>query len=65
MAKVDEQHREKIIDEEELRALLPTLRLNIKSGNDNPVANILRYKGFDFQDMSVTFRSSPPHKVLV
>ena len=59
MAKVDEQHREKIIDEEELRALLPTLRLNIKSGNDNPVANILRYNGFDFQDMSVTFRSSP------
>ena len=59
MAKVDEQRREKVIDEEELRALLPTIRLNIKSGNDNPVANILRYNGFDFQDMSVTFRSSP------
>ena len=59
MAKVDEQRREKVIDEEELRALLPTIRLNIQSGNDNPVANILRYNGFDFQDMSVTFRSSP------
>ncbi|MGN1228913.1 MAG: translocation/assembly module TamB domain-containing protein [Prevotella sp.] len=59
MAKVEQQRKEKVIDEEQLRALLPTLRLNIKSGNDNPVANILRYKGFDFQDLSVTFRSSP------
>ena len=59
MAKVDEQKREKVINEEELRALLPTLRLKIESGNDNPVANILRYNGFDFREMSVGFRSSP------
>ena len=59
MAKVEQQRNEKVIDEEELRALLPTLWLNVKSGKDNPVANILRYKGFDFQDLSVTFRSSP------
>ena len=59
MTKVDEQKREKVINEEELRALLPTLRLKIESGNDNPVANILRYNGFDFRETSVGFRSSP------
>lgn len=59
MAKMEQQRREKVIAEGELRALLPTVRLNIKSGNDNPIANFMRFKGFDFQDLSVTLRTSP------
>ena len=59
MAKVEQQRREKVIDEEQLRELLPTLSLKVESGNDNPIANMLRYKGFDFQDLSIDFRSSP------
>ena len=59
MAKVEQQRREKVINEEQLRELLPTLSLKVESGNDNPIANILRYKGFDYQNMSIDFRSSP------
>ena len=59
MAKVEQQRREKVIDEEQLRELLPTLSLRVESGNDNPIANMLRYKGFDFQNLSINFRSSP------
>ena len=59
MAKVEQQRKDKVIDESELRALLPTLDIHLVSGNDNPIANMLRYKGFDFRDLSIDFRSSP------
>ena len=59
MDKVKQQRKEKVIDEESLRALLPTISLRIESGNDNPIANVLKYKGFRFDDMSIDFRSSP------
>ena len=50
---------ERIIDSESLRALLPELRIHIASGNDNPVANFLRYNGLDFNALACNIKSSP------
>ncbi|MGN0282624.1 MAG: translocation/assembly module TamB domain-containing protein [Prevotella sp.] len=50
---------ERIIDSERLRALLPVLKLRIASGNDNPVANFLRYNGLDFNSLACNIKSSP------
>ena len=48
-----------VIDEQRLRELLPVMRLHLLSGNDNPVANFLRYKGLDFQSLACDMKSSP------
>ena len=50
---------ERIIDSERLRALLPVVKLRIASGNDNPVANFLRFYGLDFNSLSCDIKSSP------
>ena len=53
-------HRsELVIDEQRLRGLLPVMKLHLISGNDNPIANFLRYNGFDFKTLSCDFKSSP------
>ena len=48
-----------VIDEQRLRELLPVMRLHLLSGNDNPIANFLRYKGLDFHSLSCDLKSSP------
>ena len=50
---------ERIIDSERLRELLPILKLRIVSGNDNPVANFMRFKGLDFSSLMCDIKSSP------
>ena len=50
---------QKIIDGDGMRALLPTLDLNVKSGNDNAFANYLRMNGVDFADLLIDLSSSP------
>ena len=64
MAKIEQQRKEKVIAESELRALLPTTRIIIKSGNDNPIANFMRFKGFDFKDLAVGLSTSPQRGIV-
>ena len=51
--------KEKIIDEQLLRQFLPTMTLHVQSGNDNPVANFMRFKGIDFATLACDLSTSP------
>lgn len=53
------QMQDKIINQSELRNILPYMRLRLISGNENPFANFLRMKGIDFEDLSLDMNSSP------
>lgn len=54
-----QQIKKKVINQAEIKAKLPTLRLFLMSGNDNPFANILKYYGVRFSDIFVDMDSSP------
>ena len=60
-AKMDNDREQKIIDGDGLRELLPTLEMNVRSGNDNVIANYLRMNGVDYADLLVDIASSPEH----
>ena len=56
---VSSQLSQKIIDQPAIKRLLPTGRLYLTSGRDNPLANILRTKNIDFKDVLVDLTTSP------
>lgn len=56
---ISAQMRNKVIDHPRLRELLPEMKLRLVSGEDNPMANFLRFKGFSFKDLLVDFSTSP------
>ena len=49
----------RIIDEPQLRALLPTVRLKLYSGEGNPLANFLRLNEVQFKSMQLNLNTSP------
>jgi len=53
------QYRNKVIDQQAIRRLLPTMKLYVSSGRDNPVAAILRSNKIDFKDLKADFTTSP------
>lgn len=53
MALLEKQLAAYSIDQNALKAELPSLRFDLSSGNDNPLANILRYKGYTFSQADV------------
>lgn len=61
---VDEMIRQtevKTIDQARIRAMLPVMRLKLESGDNNPVANFMRFKGLSFKETSINMTSSPQH----
>ena len=59
-ARAGEQWTQKTILQEELKALLPSVVLSAKSGNDNPVANLLSMtQGFSLDRLYLDFYTSP------
>ncbi|MBO5155644.1 MAG: translocation/assembly module TamB domain-containing protein [Prevotella sp.] len=59
---VEEMERQtnmKTIDQVRLRAMLPVMRLRLESGDNNPVANFMRFKGLAFKETSFNMTSSP------
>lgn len=52
------QTQDKEINQAALKQMLPTMRLRLLSGNDNPIANYLRTLGVDFGDFYVNVNSS-------
>jgi len=54
------QFDQRIIDQQQLKQMLPTMRLYATSGRDNPIADMLRASaGIDFRDLLVDLTSSP------
>jgi len=54
------QYTTRTIDQLQMRRQLPTMRLYVTSGNDNPVANFLRTsKNLDFRELLVDVTTSP------
>lgn len=58
MALLEKQWAAYSIDQNALKAELPTLRFNLASGNDNPLANILRYKGYTFEQADLRLQTA-------
>lgn len=53
------QIKQKIINQEVLKAKMPTLALNLKVGRRNPLYRIARLKGYDFATGNLRMTSSP------
>src|SRR5574344_306653 len=53
------QISEKKINQSSLRNMLPTMRLYLMSGNDNPFCNFLSSQGYQFSDLFIDMTSSP------
>lgn len=59
MKEIERQTEMKTIDQARLRAMLPVMRLRLESGDNNPVANFMRFKGMAFRETSINMTSSP------
>ena len=53
------QYENRVIDQPAIKRLLPTTTLHIESSRNNPIANILRTKEIDFQELAVNLNTSP------
>ena len=53
------QFRNKVIDQQALLRLLPTAKLHVESGRNNPVANLLRTKEITFKELLADINTSP------
>ncbi len=59
MTRLSEQWATKTIVQEELRRLLPGLCFKVSSGQDNPIANFLSFKGMNYRRLFMDMDSSP------
>ena len=53
------QYHEKVIDQQAIKRLLPTMKLHVESKRDNPIANLLRTKNIDFKELFTDINTSP------
>ena len=53
------QYKDKVIDQPAIKRLLPTMKLHVESGRNNPIANILRTKEIDFKELFADLTTSP------
>ncbi len=56
---VTAQYKNKVIDQQAIKRLLPTAKLHVESGRSNPVAGFLRAKEIDFRELFADFTTSP------
>lgn len=59
MKEMTKEFKERIIDQTKIRKLLPVMDFSLYSGNNNPVYNFLKYKGYQFDSLVVNVSSSP------
>ncbi len=59
MNTASEQWTTKTINQQVLKELLPDMALNITSGKDNPICNLLNFKGMSYDRLSMNVTSSP------
>lgn len=63
MKEMVKEFNERIIDQNKIRKILPVMDFNLSSGNNNPVYNFLKYKGYQFDSLAVNISSSPRNGV--
>lgn len=56
---LNQQIKRKRIDQDSLRTLLPTMKLKIISGHDNPIINYLSASGYNLKNMFFDIESDP------
>lgn len=59
MKEVMREFNNRTIDQARIRRLLPQMNLLVSSGNDNPIYNFMKYKGYQFDTLYVNMTSSP------
>ena len=59
LAQLQDHVRQRIIDQNSLRALLPVIKMQMNSGQENPVAAFLRMNGLTFKDLAFSLDASP------
>ena len=53
------QYEDKVIDQQAIKRLLPTMKLHVESKRDNPIANLLKTQEIDFKDLLIDLNMSP------
>lgn len=53
------QYNQKVIDQQAIKRLLPTMKLHVESKRDNPIVNLLNINNIDFKELCVDMASSP------
>ena len=53
------QFDQKIIDQQAIKRLLPTMKLHVESKRDNPIANLLRTSDIEFKELMLDMNTSP------
>ena len=53
------QYEDKVIDQQAIKRLLPTMKLHVESKKDNPIANLLKTQEVDFKDFLIDLDTSP------
>ena len=53
------QYENRVIDQQAIKRLLPTMKLHVESKRDNPIANLLKTQEIDFKDLLVDLNMSP------
>ncbi len=59
LTELDRQHEQRIIDQMALQRHYPTVALDFKCGDRNPLVNMLRFGGIDFDRLDLSMATSP------
>lgn len=58
---LQKQFADRYLDQEALRTMLPEISLYLNAGKDNPLSNILRYKGYTYNSAYLNLNTDPVH----
>ncbi|MBO6032422.1 MAG: translocation/assembly module TamB domain-containing protein [Prevotella sp.] len=53
------QYENRVIDQQAIKRLLPTMKLHVESKKENPIANLLKTQEVDFKDLLIDLDTSP------
>ena len=53
------QFEDKVIDQQAIKRLLPTMKLHVESQKDNPIATFMKTQEIDFKDLLIDLNMSP------
>ena len=53
------QYENRVIDQQAIKRLLPTMKLHVESKKENPIANLLKTQEVDFKDLLINLDTSP------
>ncbi len=59
LAMADRQLQRRFLNQDSLKLFLPSMRLNVSSGKENPIANYMVASGYSFNDFRLTLDADP------